>query len=86
MSLSDSRSSARQAGSVVTWVVGILLIVVMIGLAGFWYVRENPLALYEKTTRAELEKAGFVSFTFDSSVGRLTFWEAGTGPDLILLH
>ncbi|NNC73979.1 MAG: alpha/beta hydrolase [Acidimicrobiia bacterium] len=69
-----------------TWIVGILLVIVMIGLAGFWYVRENPLALYEKTTRSELEKAGFVTSTFDSGVGRLTYWEAGTGPELILLH
>lgn len=80
------RRSGGEAGSVVTWVVGILLVVVLAGIAGFWYVRENPLALYERTTRKSLEKAGMELRGFDSGAGRLAYWEGGDGSPIVLLH
>lgn len=86
MRINRSRSPRVEGGSVVSWVVGILLIVVLVGAAGFWYVRENPLAVYERTTRKELAKAGMELREFDSSAGRLAYWEGGDGPPIVLLH
>jgi pimeloyl-ACP methyl ester carboxylesterase len=83
---SSVRRPGIEAGSVVAWVVGILLVVLLAGIAGFWYVRENPLALYERTTRKALEKAGMELRGFDSGAGRLAYWEGGDGPPIVLLH
>jgi pimeloyl-ACP methyl ester carboxylesterase len=67
-------------------VVGILLIVVLVGAAGFWYVRENPLAVYERTTRRELAKAGMERARTDVNSGKLVYWSGGDGPPMVLLH
>jgi pimeloyl-ACP methyl ester carboxylesterase len=74
------------SGSAAAWIVGVLLVVVLAVLGGFWWVRENPLALYEKTTRRALEDSGFELGSFAASAGTLAFWEAGDGPPLVLLH
>jgi pimeloyl-ACP methyl ester carboxylesterase len=73
-------------GSAVPWVVGILLVVALVVLGGFWWVRENPLALYEKTTRRALADSGFELESFASSVGSIAYWVAGDGPPLVFLH
>jgi pimeloyl-ACP methyl ester carboxylesterase len=77
---------SRRAGSVLYWVLGILAIVVIFVVAGLWYVHQNPLALYERTTRRALAKAGLELKSLETSGGRLAYWEAGEGPTLVLLH
>lgn len=76
----------REDGSALYWVLGILAAVVLFVFIGFWYVRQNPLAVYERTTRQSLAKAGLELKSFDSKVGHLTYWEGGEGQPIVLLH
>jgi pimeloyl-ACP methyl ester carboxylesterase len=78
--------SRRQSGSVHYWVLGILGVVLIFILGGLWYVRENPLAFYERSTRKALAKAGLELKSLETSGGRLAYWEAGEGPTVVLLH
>jgi pimeloyl-ACP methyl ester carboxylesterase len=77
---------AAGEGKVLTWVVLLLALAVIAVALGVWYVHDNPLALYERSTRRALAKAGFELESFDSSIGRLAYWQAGSGPTLVLLH
>ena len=72
-----NRPSFRQRGSVGRWLLALLAVVVLLFLAGTWYVRENPLAVYERSTRRALARAGLELRTLDAEVGRIAYWEGG---------
>ena len=76
----------RRDGGILYWVLGVLAIAAIALYGGFRYMRENPLALYEKSTRRALQKANMELQYFDSRVGKLAYWEAGAGPTIVLLH
>ena len=80
------RKTHHQAGSILKWVLAIIALLAILLVAWVMYVRANPLAVYKKTTRRALARAGLELASFDSSVGRLVYWEAGEGPTLVLLH
>jgi 3-oxoadipate enol-lactonase len=68
------------------WALAALALFLIVVTALFWYARKNPLAVYEGATRKALAKAGFELKKFTSEVGELAYWQAGTGPTLVLLH
>ncbi|MDH3254172.1 MAG: alpha/beta hydrolase [Acidobacteriota bacterium] len=80
----EHRTGGR--GSALTWIVALLAVVALIVSAALWYVRENALAFYERSTRQALVKTGFELRSLDGEAGRLFYWEAGEGSTLVLLH
>ncbi|MCP4204149.1 MAG: alpha/beta hydrolase [bacterium] len=80
------RNKMGQVGSVLKWVLAALALAAIVVIALFWYVRANPLAVYESTTRRSLAKSGLEVKSFESTAGSLAYWEAGEGPALVLLH
>lgn len=82
----SSLALRRSEGWVLKAVLIVLALIVVAIVVGVFYVRQNPLAIYVKSTRAELAKAGLALESMDTSAGRLAYWEGGTGPTLVLLH
>lgn len=82
----SSMALRRSEGWVLKAVLIVLALIIVVIVAGVFYVRQNPLAIYVKSTRAELAKAGLELESMDTSTGRLVYWEGGAGPTLVLLH
>ncbi len=80
------KTRARSDGSALSWVLGILTVIVLLLVAGFWWMRANPLAVYERVTRRALAKAGLELERIDTQVGNLAYWEGGDGSTIVLLH
>ena len=80
------RALGRQAGGIGPWLLGILVLVLLVGVIGFLYMRANPLAVYERTTRQALARSGMTMEIADTASGQLVFWSGGEGPRLYLLH
>lgn len=80
------RALRRNQGWVLKAVLAVLALIVVGVIAGIAYVRANPLALFVKTTRGQLADAGLKLESFETSAGRLAYWEGGTGPTLVLIH
>ena len=72
-----------RAGKVALTVVTLVLLLVL-GTA--LYVWMRPLAVSAWFERRALAKAGFTSSVMESPSGRMTVWEAGQGPTIVLLH
>jgi pimeloyl-ACP methyl ester carboxylesterase len=66
--------------------VAILVLFLAAVTAAVVWAWKNPLALHAWSTRAALEKAGLVQSSAETPSGRLSFWEGGSGPDLVFLH
>jgi pimeloyl-ACP methyl ester carboxylesterase len=64
---------------------GVALLVVIVIAFVVWAWR-NPLALYERSTRIALERAGLEKASLPFSAGELVYWVGGSGRDLIFLH
>ncbi len=54
-------------------------------LAVSWVYRD-PLGFYDWASRRQLRSAGFEHRTAAIAGGELSYWVAGEGPDLLLLH
>jgi pimeloyl-ACP methyl ester carboxylesterase len=61
----------------------IVMIAVIVMVVWAW---QNPLALYEKTTRSALQKVGMERMSMAFGEGELVWFEGGEGRELILLH
>lgn len=68
-------------------IVGILVVLLIVAVVclGVWAYK-NPLALYERTTRSGIAKAGFERMSMEAPAGELVWFEAGEGPELVILH
>ncbi len=83
----DSPRALRTSeGWVLKAVLAVLGLIVLLVVAGTLYVRANPLALYVKSARGALAKAGLELESLDTSAGRLAYWTGGSGPTVVLLH
>ncbi len=67
-------------------VVVTLLVALGVIVAAVWWFLRHPLAVDAWRTRKALAKAGLEKVQIDAPSGRLTVWEGGDGPPLILLH
>jgi pimeloyl-ACP methyl ester carboxylesterase len=64
-------------------VAAVVMIAVVAMVVWAW---KNPLALYEKTTRAALQKSGMERMSMEAPAGELVWFEGGAGQELMLLH
>jgi pimeloyl-ACP methyl ester carboxylesterase len=71
-------------------ILKILVLVLVLFLAAVTaalvWAWKNPLVLHAWSTRSALDRAGMVQASVETPSGRLTFWEAGSGPGLVFLH
>ncbi len=63
---------------------GVLLVVVII--ASVWMVWKRPLKVDAMFSRFALGRLGFEKTSIVTPEGRMTVWEAGAGPCMVLLH
>lgn len=68
-----------------------ITLVAFVAIAGaFAYVTyrvvNEPLALYESSSRKALAKSGFERHEAGAPAGPLVYWEGGSGPAIVLVH
>ncbi len=67
--------------------VGCIVLIAAIAIvAGGVMLWKRPLKVDAMISRSTLSKAGLVKNSIDTPSGRLTLWEGGSGPCLVLLH
>ncbi len=76
----------RPGGSTLKIVLVLTSLVLVVAAGTGWWVHKNPLRLYEIATRSGLERSGFAEGSIETRVGRQTYFTAGAGPTLVLLH
>lgn len=64
---------------------GVLVIVVPM-MVGAWLVWKRPMKVDAWMSRLALGRCGMESRLIETSSGRMTLWEAGSGPPMVLLH
>lgn len=64
---------------------GVLVIVVPM-MVGAWLVWKRPMKVDAWMSRLALDRSGLASRQIETSSGRMTLWEAGSGPPMVLLH
>ena len=72
--------------TVIRIVVTVAALAAVALLAGVWTVWKRPLAVDAWVSRRALGRAGLEKSHIDGPAGRLTVWEGGAGPTLVLLH
>jgi len=72
---------------VAVWVFAVALVLLVAAVAaGIWMVWKRPLTVDAWSTRRALAKAGLEKTFVEGPEGRVTVWEGGEGPPLMLLH
>jgi len=64
--------------------IGVLAVIAII--ASVWMVWKRPLKVDAMVSRMALGKLGFEQSWIASPDGRMTVWEGGSGPCMVLLH
>jgi len=64
--------------------VGVLVVIGII--ASVWMVWKRPLKVDAHFSRMALGRIGFEKTSIATPEGRMTVWEAGSGPCMVLLH
>jgi pimeloyl-ACP methyl ester carboxylesterase len=71
-------------------IIWIVVAVVVLGLgvvgSGIWFFFNRPLKVFGMMERSKLKKAGFEQSVVTTPDGRMTVWQAGDGPTMVLLH
>jgi pimeloyl-ACP methyl ester carboxylesterase len=64
--------------------IGVLLVLFII--AAVWMVWKRPLEVDARFSRLALGKIGFETSWVETPAGRMSVWQAGSGPCMVLLH
>ena len=71
---------------IVRVIFGILVLGALLVIVGAWMVWKRPLTIDARMSRMALNIEGLESRALDTDSGRMTVWEGGSGPTLVLLH
>jgi 3-oxoadipate enol-lactonase len=63
-----------------------LLVLVLPFVIGGWLMWKRPLTVDAWMSRIALKSAGLSTTELDSPSGRMTLWQGGAGPAMVLLH
>jgi len=67
-------------------IIAVLVLAAIAVIAGAWMVWKRPLTIDAWMSRSALKINGLEKHELDTESGRMTVWEGGSGPTLVLLH
>ena len=67
-------------------IFAIMVLVAMAIVAGAWMVWKRPLTVDAWMSRIALGIQGLETSTLETEAGRMTVWQGGSGPNMVLLH
>ncbi len=67
-------------------IIAVLVLAAITVIAGAWMVWKRPLTIDAWMSRLALKINGLEKHELDTESGRMTVWEGGSGPTLVLLH
>jgi len=71
---------------IVKLIIAILVLGALTVIFGVWMVWKRPLTIDAWMSRTALKINGLERTKLDTEAGRMTVWEGGSGPTLVLLH
>lgn len=71
---------------IVKIIFGFLVLGALTVILGAWMVWKRPLTIDSWMSRTALKINGLESAKLETEAGRMTVWEGGSGPTLVLLH
>jgi len=71
---------------IVKGIIAVLVLSVIAVIAGVWMVWKRPLTVDAWMSRMALQINGLKSRELTTDAGRMTVWEGGSGPTMVLLH
>jgi len=71
---------------IVKVIFGFLVLGALLVIVGAWMVWKRPLTIDAWMSRSALKINGLEKAGLDTGSGRMTVWEGGSGPTMVLLH
>ena len=72
--------------NIIKVIIAVLVLAAILVIAGAWMVWKRPLTIDAWMSRSALKINGLEKTELDTDSGRMTVWEGGSGPTLVLLH